>query len=258
MLIRGEGADRIVITQPAHAALTGQLARAWGNLAFGAVVPREDVCAGAELHDIGWLDWEQAPTLNEVTKLPHTFTQLTTSTHVEIWGAASARALTFGRYPALLASLHGAGLYAFHDYSRDTEDEARAAHAFLAREAAFQEAMMQSLRDDPEMAPHATDDALRRNRRLVAVWDAMSLALCHGLREPRVFAAVPAADGVVDVSLAPHGDRVVVSPWPFTLDTVDVHVDGRRLVGTFTDQATLRDALAAAPWLTIAMKLRPR
>jgi hypothetical protein len=37
---------------------------AWGNKDFGAVAPFEDVCLAAEQHDIGWLNWEAAPTLN--------------------------------------------------------------------------------------------------------------------------------------------------------------------------------------------------
>jgi hypothetical protein len=51
MLYRQEKQGKIAITQPAHAGLSGQLARAWGNERFGDVAPLEEVCLGAEQHE---------------------------------------------------------------------------------------------------------------------------------------------------------------------------------------------------------------
>ena len=45
MLYRQEKQGKIAITQPMHAWLAGQLARAWGNERFGDVVPFEEVCS---------------------------------------------------------------------------------------------------------------------------------------------------------------------------------------------------------------------
>src|SRR5690348_7524279 len=53
MLFRADGEDAIAIAQPSHAWLSGQLARAWGNERFAAPAPYEEVCLGAEQHDIG-------------------------------------------------------------------------------------------------------------------------------------------------------------------------------------------------------------
>ena len=39
MLHREDPAGLVVIAQPAHAWVSGQLARAWGNARFGAVAP---------------------------------------------------------------------------------------------------------------------------------------------------------------------------------------------------------------------------
>ena len=55
MLHRADPDGPIVITQPAHAWVSGQLAQAWGNESFGEFAPREEVCLAAEQHDIGWL-----------------------------------------------------------------------------------------------------------------------------------------------------------------------------------------------------------
>jgi len=55
MMFRETGNTVIAIPQPSHAWLSGQAIRAWGNAEFGHVSPFEDVCLGAEQHDIGWL-----------------------------------------------------------------------------------------------------------------------------------------------------------------------------------------------------------
>ncbi len=44
MLFREDPEGAIAISQPAHAWLTGQLARAWGNQQFGDFAPSEEVC----------------------------------------------------------------------------------------------------------------------------------------------------------------------------------------------------------------------
>jgi hypothetical protein len=51
MLYREVKQGKIAITQPMHAWVSGQLARAWGNERFGTVEPSEEVCLGAEQHE---------------------------------------------------------------------------------------------------------------------------------------------------------------------------------------------------------------
>lgn len=258
MLIRTERDYVVAISQPAHAVISGQLARAWGNERFGAVEPFEDVCLGALLHDIGWIDWEKAPTLNVTTGLPHSFLQLSTRVHLEIWDLASRRALAFGRYPALLTSMHFTGLYErFHDYSRDSDDDARDARALVARESGFQEQMIASLQADLTTAAYATADILQRNRGLIALWDGMSLAICHGLTEPRTFRGVPGATGDEELVLAPVEGGVSVGPWPFGVDRVRVRADGRILRGRFDAAEVMSQALEDAEWMSIDTTLQP-
>jgi len=258
VLIRSTGDQVVVITQPAHAVISGQLARAWGNERFGVVEPFDDVCLGALLHDVGWTDWEQAPTLNHETGLPHTFMQLSTRVHLDIWGNASSRARAFALYPALLTSMHFTGLYErFHDYERDSEEDARDARALVAHELAFQDELLATLRADRSMAAFATAEIVRRNRGLVALWDGMSLAICHGVNEPRVIRGVPAATGEADITLTPSESGVSIDPWPFSVDRLIVRADGRVLRGRYTDQDSLHQALAGAEWTTVETELIP-
>lgn len=262
MLHRVDAGGVIVVTQPAHAWVAAQMARQWGNDRFGAVVPWEAVCLGAEQHDNGWAAWEQAPTLNPATGRPHTFREMPTEMHIRVWAGAAERTLTQGRYAALLVSLHGSGLYErFHDYTRDTAAEAQAARTFVAAERAFQARLLDDLRRDPFSAPHAAPDVVARNRRLVAVWDALSLGICHGIQTPTTYANVPAAgDRTETLTLAPGESDpacLTVDPWPFRDATVTLICEGRRLPETYSDEAAMRAALAAAPWLTLTIHLAP-
>jgi len=260
MLHRADPDGLVVIAQPTHAWVSGQLARAWGNAVFGPVEPWEEVCLGAEQHDLGHAAWESAPTLNPATGRPYSFLELPLAEHLRVWSTAGRLALAQGRYPALLVSLHGTGLYERRELGALPPDQAAAVRAFLERERGFQDGVVASLRRDPRYAAWATDATLSRNRRLVAVWDAFSLALCHGPREPRTVGRVPTADGETALVLTPDpeaADPFVVSPWPFSRDRVVLAFEGRRLPDTFASEEAMRSALAGAPWVSFQTVLRP-
>ena len=111
MLHREDETGLILIGQPAHAWVSGQLARAWGNERFGRFEPWEEVCLAAEQHDIGMAAWDAAPGLNEASGLPYSFRELPRRTHPALWASAARLVLPQSRYAALLISLHGIGLY---------------------------------------------------------------------------------------------------------------------------------------------------
>ncbi len=260
MLHREDGDGYIAVAQPAHAWVAGQLARQWGNATFGAVEPREAVCLAATRHDDSWTAWEQAPTLNLATGRPHTFMSLPTGEHVRLWAGVGAKMEPQGRYAALLVALHGWGLYQTHDYARDTPQEAEAARRFVADTRAWIDETLAALQRDPATAPYAAPEVIERNRRLMSVWDRLSLALCGGLRGPLTVPDVPTATGSVALTLAPVGgdrDRVTCNPWPFKSATATATCKGRRLSGTFADTETMRNALAVAPAVTLAFTLVP-
>jgi hypothetical protein len=260
MLHREEPDGLVVITQPAHAWITGQLARAWGNERMGAVEPWEEVCLAAEQHDLGWVAWEAAPTLHAGTGRPPTFMQMPRLTHLAIWSSAAAAMMLQSRYAALLVSMHGTGLYAAYDPTPDTAEERAAVVDFLAQQRAFQAALLADLRADPVYAAVATNEHIRRNQHLIAAWDRLSLALCMGVRSRRVIDEVPTAAEPTSLTLTPlAGDttRVVVAPWPFRTERVTLVFDGRRLAAPIADEAALRAALAGAPWRTIVTHLQP-
>lgn len=254
MLHREDPAGLVVIPQPTHAWVSGQLAQAWGNACVGYFEPWADVCLGAEQHDIGWLGWEASPTLNPQTGRPHSFLEMPTMLHVAIWSSAARMALALGRYPALLVSLHGTGLYERYGRTYATVEEQRAVQEWLASEYTLQRELIASLQADAHYAPYVTPEVIARNRQLVAIWDMLSLALCMGVRAPRTFDGVPAADSTIALTLTPVADnpqQIQVAPWPFREETVTLIYEGRRLPERFSSAEDLRQALRVAPWVTM-------
>lgn len=259
MLHRSETAGLVVITQPTHAWIAGCLARAWGNERFGFFTPWDEVCLGAEQHDIGWLLWERTPTLNPKTGYPYSFMEVPTEVHVDIWSGAKHLALPLGRYVALLVSLHGTGLYErFRSWQNSPQSSQQAVQEFLTQEKAFQEKLTASLMQDSYYAPYAKPEVVERNRSLVAIWDSLSLAICMGLRREQQFDRVPAAMGETTLAIAPlDNQRIKISPWPFQQSEVKLVYEGRVLREKFQDETVMRNALESADWVTITTILSP-
>jgi hypothetical protein len=127
----------------------------------------------------------------------------------------------------------------------------RALAEYLERERDFQARVLDSLRGDPRYGPHATPEAVERNRELIFAWDGLSLALIHGVTGEK--------SAVGHTLVARDGDptRVTVAPWPFRSDSVTLVCDGRLLTETYPDERELRRGLAKAPWTTIETTLEP-
>ena len=221
MLLRGD----VCIGQPAHAWISGQLARAWGNERFGAVDPYEEVCLAAEQHDVGMAAWEVRPTFNERTGLPRSFMELSLDEHLEIWWRAAPLVVPQSPYAAALVSMHGTALY-----ERRNRDDARVP-AFLDGQAELQARLLETLRADPRTAPFAADEIVRRNQQLVWRWDSLSLGLLL------------------------EWEQLGLDPWPFREDRVSLRCEGRRLSGRFDDEEAMRAALDEAPWVTLELEL---
>ena len=231
-----EGESVLCITQPAHAGLSGQLARAWGNGLFPEPRPREDVVTAAAQHDLGMAAWDADPELNPETGRPMSFLEMPLATHLRLWSNAPRLALTQSRWTALLVSMHGAYLY-----------EGRADQPGVSEYLDRQRQIQSELRSSLEVSEA---DASRAQRQLAA-WDWMSLALCRD-----DLPATVEADRAMRLERAGEG-AVTVAPWPFGVEDLAVSVEGRRLDGRFEDEAAMREALAAAPWKRLEFQLAP-
>lgn len=230
MILRPDGDGHLAIGQASHAWLSGQLARAWTP----RPEPFEEVCLGALQHDIGMAEWDLRPERHPDTGLPVQFYELDRRTHLALWTEAPRKVLSQSRYAALLVSLHGTGLYERFPPRTDDPEIARAVATYLDGQRALQRELAAEV--------GASEEELRRNQALLALWDGLSLALCqaHLPYEAAGFTLAHAA-----------GETYSLDPWPFgdARDALEVRVEGRRL-------ARPHDDLDRAAHLTLRMVLR--
>lgn len=235
MLFRDDAAGVLAISQLTHAWISGQLLRAWSERL------EEPLLLAAELHDIGWLDWETAPTFNPRTGRPHTFREVEPAIHAPMWSRGVERALgAWGAHVALLISRHGGVIYRRYADRRRGED-AEAADRYLAAQASFEKTWAKRLGLDQQ--------TLDKETALLAFADAASLALCGELQTPLSLEAPGPGGETVILRLTERRDRpfaFALSPWPFREDSLVVQGEGRPLPagGRFPDETAMREWLA--------------
>ena len=254
MILRSpENGTRLLISQPSHALLSGQMMAAWGAPGFARPDPASEVILAAEQHDIAWLSWETAPTLDPETGLPHPFTRLGPAVHAPMWarGVEIARA-AWGLWPALLISLHGTRIYTeYMDPGSLPPDDRAAIDRNAAKEAALQADWIAKL--------GATPVQVERNSALIAVTDALSLALCFV--DPDKAGEAPMEDGSSCKMKLVRQDtsRWSLDPWPFRDSRLTLRCEVIRLpVETrWTDEEAMRRDLRNAAWSTLVETLVP-
>jgi hypothetical protein len=246
MVLHEDGNSVICIGQASHAWVSGQLARRWGNERFARPDPFDEVCLGAEQHDVGMAEWDLAPELNPDTGRPRSFMQMPLLTHLDLWTKAPDKVLTQSPYAALLVSLHGHALYARRDTMEPGTDESRAVKRFVEHQEAYQRELIANLGEDPERA--------RRNQVLVWALDFLSLAPLLGWVPDSVPAPTRPGEPHAELSVEAAGPlALTVDPWPFGTDELRIRYQGRRLDERFDDEQAMHAALAAAPWVTVTV-----
>ncbi len=255
MLLRQEGSPgAVLITQPAHAWISGQLARHWGNDRF-ATLP-EPVCLAAEQHDIGFLEWDRNPSVNPTTGLPYSFLEMPAQTHLKLWEKGVRHMQRFGRYPALLVSLHFSNIARQQWISKAKKSLAK---GYLDAQEELQQTLITSLQNDFYFAPLATDEKIREYQQSVSLLDWISLLLCLNAREETFVSKVLTRNGCEALRVFPLVGEVMtyaVDPWPFGKPEFELVCEGRRLLRPSRDDGELRKALRAAAPVTLRFKLR--
>jgi Protein of unknown function (DUF3891) len=234
MLFRTEPSGVLAISQPAHAWISGQILRAWDDETLG-----KPLLLAAEQHDIGWLDWETAPTFNPETGRPHLFREIGAAIHSPMWRRGVEHALgAWGAHVALLVSRHGGVIYRrYMDRHRMNDADAAAAEAYLEMQAPIEAAWAKALGLDAA--------ELQKETALIALVDTLSLALCGELKAPIELEAPTATGGTETLRLVErpgHSFEFILSPWPLRTETLTVEGEARALpaTGRFADKAAMR------------------
>ncbi len=248
MLLRNDHNGVLAIGQTSHAWISGQLARAWGNAAFPAPTPSEEVCLAADQHDVGWAMWDLEPGRDPETGMPYSFMELPLEEHLKIWSGAPQRLLSQSRYAALLVSMHGSRLYRRRDLDELSETQVAAVRRYLEAELRFQQELLSTF-------SRLDSDQLDANSQLIWTWDFLSLAICLDWA-PRTARDVPAADGRTDMQVTSVDERRIrLDPWPFSADSLTVRCEGRRLRRAYETDDGLGAALSDAPWESLEFEL---
>jgi hypothetical protein len=257
VLHRAHPEGTIVIGQAAHARLVGTVARSWGWPPFVPPPCMDETLLAAEQHELGMMPWEIAPTLNPATGLPHAYVELSRMEHLALWRDAGPMMRTQSRYAALLVSRHGVWIFSQYEGQPDDPAERAAVAAYLRRERAFQTRLRASLAVEPEYREAVRLLALRQSHMIFTIWDRIAVHACYGVPVlawgvPAVYRweRVPTASGPTDLTIAHVApDHWTLDPWPFIADEVRLRGEGRLLRERYTDQAAMRAALDAAPWV---------
>ena len=248
----------LLISQTAHAWVSGQLALRWGDGRFARPEPWEELMLTAAQHDSGWAEWEMAPRIHPDGR-PVSFTEMELQEHFAIWQRSAERMQPTSLYGALLISMHAAYRYEHRlgDATRgDTPEVRQQIRGFIDEQLAFQEQMRRSLADHPRYGPALAQERLSHAFRLLQIWDWLSLLLLMGPLPTTTLDDVPVTPGErTTIQLVPRDQwTLTLRPYPFGEAPIVVRADGRWLAQrTFRHNALFRMALAEAE--TVALEL---
>ncbi len=231
MILRKINSDWWGISQTSHAWLAGQIARAWGNQHFLVLEPKRELLLAAELHDIGWTNWEGQPEINVETGLPYNFLDMPLLKHISIWKNGSEKAMTISRFVAWLVSCHNSYLLNFRRLDEEPEEIQTEAEMFLDEQKVLQNELIQSMLGDKRYRPLLTEASMLKYQQLLRTWDYFSLVLCIGDSEEVEIPIGVAYGRQQSITVKKSGSdfRYRVNPWPFFEETVSVGCEAARL-----------------------------
>ncbi|WP_340098473.1 DUF3891 family protein [Salinibaculum salinum] len=224
------------VTQPAHAALAGRLARMWVR---EADTTDPEVAMAVYNHDNGWWAHDRCPHLTD-DGTPAGVGDVPPETWVEFYESGIDSVVQLDPYAGLLASMHGSGLRRERYGLTDGPPSDHPAYdEFVDREERRQRQLASELpagrlssADENALSTlHETgtvDDSesrLWRAYRLLETWDICSIALCTATAGATTeIPTAPAADVLVE---AVDDATVTVVPYPFETSPLTVQVPTR-------------------------------
>ncbi len=229
MIVRPDIHHLLLVTQPDHAALAGRIMEAWRADGLPAHPHRGTILLATHEHDGGWIEPDAAPLADPVSGAPFDFIEAPAEVRRAVWPCGVTRLVETRPYAAALVARHAMNVL------RRYRDHADWCDFFRTMERAEADALARA--SAAERAGWPAD------YRFLFLGDLVSLVFCNGWTQPFE------AEGY-RIILTPAGIRV--TPDPFGGKRVPLAVAARRIPARrYASDAELRDALAAAPAVTL-------
>ncbi len=240
-MIRRRIGDRFfLISQHEHALLSGRLASHFGNAFFDRPVPMAQTIEAVSMHDCGWREHDNRPTLSACGH-PYDVFETPLETALDAWSRAGPMLEGATPYARLLVSLHVMGLSGFAAQVSRSRRADFQINRFQHGEAERQELLRRQLNmrlDVPlklglaVLPGIAEEEQLRRNHMILQAMDRLSLVICcHQTPFTQIEGIVP-REGARPLTLRFHRVEewaVKVEPWPFDRPEIRESVRGRSI-----------------------------
>ena len=214
----------LLITQPDHAHLAGEILSLWRADGLPDNPRRDDLLFAAREHDNGWREADAAPRWDAERGRPHDFITLPARERIAVWERGVCRFAAERPYASLLIARHALNLFG----GRRGEEEWDRLLDFLTD---FENGLIERTGVEPE--------TLEEDYRWLDLADQISLAACAQWREPA---------GRYGVHIAPSDGAIGIAPFPLAGATT-FRVACRRIPRrACRGDADLGGELAAARW----------
>jgi hypothetical protein len=208
----------LVVLQTDHSRLVGQLA-AWSR----DVHPYLPVVLAAYEHDASWRSWDMRPYLDPDGMPIDCRTQYVAPHLLDLYARAVADVLERDAYAALIVSLHWESLV--------REQPIEGVGEFLAEQAELRNSLVEMLVEDGRYPRETTERALRANAELLDKLNTLAERL-------------------------PGQRDVVVTPYPFTKQPLEVSLPARLVSQRFTSHDAFLEEFFRAEQIGLRFCLR--
>ena len=262
-----DGGAHLVLTMEQHTATGGTLATHYGGTgSFARLEPHDLVVGLVREHDRGWVEVDAVAARDPDTDLPWSVYETPASVSSETGPRSIDHNERCHPYRGLLASMHIVGLYAGRFGLSEVrridamDDESRVLVEPMIDDEILRQARLRVvLAGDDVTAAWLVDEVLMRNYKALQFFDGLALWLqvthpAH--RRVTTFEHVPTVgDEDVTLTVTPIDEhRVIIDPFPFDADPLEVVTEGRWLTAQSPgiDLArALRDAEPAQQHVTL-------
>jgi hypothetical protein len=238
MIVRRDGSDWLLITQPDHSALAGRIMAAWQADGFPDRPTRPRVLRATGEHDIGWVPEDAAPRVT-IDGHPADFMTVPTSVKQGVWPVALDRLAPEDPYVAALVAQHAVTVY--RRYAADPAWTGFFPPLERRRDDLFAESTERIPAAGEAPAGFST---FLLDYTMVGLGDLFSLIFCNAWPEPYLMEGYQAIL---------RDDRLTISPDPFDGATVPFDIAARRIPARpYASDQDLRDTVARAPTVRLS------